>query len=188
MKNEKIHDEILRELEEIIKSVPGGLENLDNNLLRLKELNNITVDTNYFESILPRFYDKKDTVHESAWAGLFKRTFGLAAAALAVVVAALLIQPVDQSAGNSQYTGTDVIVNEYTGQSVEELAVYNKDILNTPLTEEVQEQTRTFLHAGTSDLKIISTEYLYDESDYLNVLSEDEIDDIINEIAKKKIL
>lgn len=188
MKNENIHDEILRELEEIKKSVPGGLKNLDTNLLRLKELNSVSVDTNYFESVLPRFYNTKDTVRESVWVRVFKRSFGVAAAAMAVVIAALMIQPIDQTTGESTYTGTDIIVNEYTGQSVEELAVNNKDILSTPLSEEVQEQTRNFLGTETSELKIISTEYLSDESDYLNVLSEDEIDDIINEIAKKKIL
>lgn len=188
MKNENTHDEILRELEEIKKSVPGGLENLDRNLLRLKELNHVTVDTNYFEEVLPGFYGKKDAVHEPALLKVLRRSLSVAAAALAVFLAALMIQPADQSSGDDRLNNQEVVVNEYTGQSVEELAVINKDILGTPLTEEVDDRTRNFIGTGNSELKIISTEYLFDESDYLNVLSEDEFDDIINEIAKKKIL
>lgn len=164
------------------------LTQLRKNLSKLKKASTIAAESDYFDTLIPRFRAQLDSDSVKQIPAFSFSPFDILRLAAGAVLPVLLVFYFIQSQGvptQDTATVTQPELSDYTQvQSIEEMALNNP----AELTESVNNSIRELISEGSEDIYIIMRESPATEGELDRLLQESDLDDIIAQLENKKIL
>lgn len=191
----KMNEKILNALD----GVPGSAHDLTPEELKefsrlktrlqtLKETSSMSSDTGYFETLIPRFRERLDSAVPQKLSAFSLSPLEILRLSAGAVLPVILVFYLVQSQGvqvDNYSGGTLPEVSDYSRlQTIEEMAVESP----AEITETVNNSFREIISAGSDDLHLIMRESPATEDELGQLLEDSDLDEIIAQLEKKKIL
>lgn len=162
------------------------LTELERKLHSIKKNSQIASDTDYFGTVLPRFRNRIEKT-ESTKQYILSPTAVIRLAAGAVLPVFLVFYLLQLQSGNSgdiaTHGGNAVLrLDQY--QTIEEMVIDSPEVIN----ESVDNSFREIISVGAEDLHTVLRESPATEDELEQLLQDSDLEEIIAQLEKKKIL